>query len=866
MKKFLTVLLALSVIFTYSFSAVGTAFAADELDKATVLQQAEKEASEQFSKIETYAKEWRESLTYNDATAFDKELGYKFTEIDGKYFTASDVEKLCKLVNEEAKAALDKEVTKIVSGTYASQDELTAALGALKTIAKEYDDGHYADKVKALDSLAKLELTYAQERYTAYVESVNELDYSDVPNTDGVIIRDQVKKLKEQAKLDIANATAPYAGDTSARAIANKLYTTLQDKSKYPTIKDEEGAIQDLDDAIAYYTAKIEAEILAQKAQVKYDLNEKLKEAKRASKVDAVLVAKLEDAIASVDDNFAKVTTTAKAVISLQKTTADVKNKYNAYSTQAKDFTVSNIYDSDYQLKGNFKEFVRRADTAAALETKAAEMKTKTGFDGTPLYDSAAIDEALEKDLALVYTGETAIYLDKVAPSEDLVKAEMNRVLYGDNVIVNKIKYPTVSTWAVESKYDEVGTYDEVKAIVKETVNAVRSAKTVADVDAAFLAGYEKFDAVISDADKDTYQKTVAGSAAVAKYQAKLEAELVGKKADYGNTKFAEDFDITDATFITNLVNKYLKVAYSDADLETKYQAAVKEITELKNKAELKTEAAAINAAIADLSKKTLTAADEEEVLALVEREGNLKEYVKFIGATGSYITYGTDTYKTKMQSLVKAEMDAAKKAIGTVTVEDADAIADLVAKAEAYKENYGATYDLGTLEADLLKSQIKAVEKAIGDINADADPLDVDAIKAAREAYDALGENTIDSTMYHKLLSLENLSKDYIIKAVESLKITASSVAAKGSITVKWKVDGDYSAADGMRVYKSTKKNSGYGATPYFITKKGATQYKNTKELKKGTRYYYKVRAYVEIDGVKYYSDWSNKAYRIAK
>ena len=68
------------------------------------------------------------------------------------------------------------------------------------------------------------------------------------------------------------------------------------------------------------------------------------------------------------------------------------------------------------------------------------------------------------------------------------------------------------------------------------------------------------------------------------------------------------------------------------------------------------------------------------------------------------------------------------------------------------------------------------------------------------------------------------------------------------------------------MRVYKSTKKNSGYGATPYFITKKGAMQYKNTKELKKGTRYYYKVRAYVEIDGVKYYSDWSNKAYRKAK
>src|SRR5699024_9225994 len=118
----------------------------------------------------------------------------------------------------------------------------------------------------------------------------------------------------------------------------------------------------------------------------------------------------------------------------------------------------------------------------------------------------------------------------------------------------------------------------------------------------------------------------------------------------------------------------------------------------------------------------------------------------------------------------------------------------------------------------------------------------------------------------YKNLLDAEESLKTSVISAVESLKITASSTAAKGSITVKWKVDGDYSAADGMRVYKSTKKNSGFGATPYFITKKGAMQYKNTKELKKGTRYYYKVRAYVEIDGVKYYSDWSNKAYRIAK
>ena len=97
---------------------------------------------------------------------------------------------------------------------------------------------------------------------------------------------------------------------------------------------------------------------------------------------------------------------------------------------------------------------------------------------------------------------------------------------------------------------------------------------------------------------------------------------------------------------------------------------------------------------------------------------------------------------------------------------------------------------------------------------------------------------------------------------AVESLKLTAKSFAKKGSITVKWTVKGDASAADGYQVWKSTKQSKGYKKA-ITTTKKS---YKNTKGLKKGTRYYYKVRAYKVVDGKNVYSDWSNKAYRVAK
>ena len=97
--------------------------------------------------------------------------------------------------------------------------------------------------------------------------------------------------------------------------------------------------------------------------------------------------------------------------------------------------------------------------------------------------------------------------------------------------------------------------------------------------------------------------------------------------------------------------------------------------------------------------------------------------------------------------------------------------------------------------------------------------------------------------------------------KAVESLKITARSTAKKGSITVKWTVKGE-ADIDGYQIWKSTKANKGYKKA-FTTTKK---TYKNSKGLKKGTRYYYKVRAYKVIDGKNVYSDWSNKANRKAK
>ncbi len=80
---------------------------------------------------------------------------------------------------------------------------------------------------------------------------------------------------------------------------------------------------------------------------------------------------------------------------------------------------------------------------------------------------------------------------------------------------------------------------------------------------------------------------------------------------------------------------------------------------------------------------------------------------------------------------------------------------------------------------------------------------------------------------------------------------------AGSKSITVRWnKVSGAY----GYKIYRSTKKSSGYKLVK-TITKGSTVSWKNT-GLKKGTRYYYKVKAYRTVDKKKVYSSYSSSKY----
>lgn len=169
----------------------------------------------------------------------------------------------------------------------------------------------------------------------------------------------------------------------------------------------------------------------------------------------------------------------------------------------------------------------------------------------------------------------------------------------------------------------------------------------------------------------------------------------------------------------------------------------------------------------------------------------------------------------------------------------------------------------------------IQLIDK-IGEVTADSEA----AVTAAREAYDKLTAyqqtkvtNRDKLTAAEKTLAelkeaarterIKNGVKNTTLKARSKIVTRANG---KKAIKVYWTKSWGYKV-DRYEVFRSTKRNSGYGTKAFYTTKTGTQRtYVNTKALKKGTKYYYKVRGVREIGGETVYTKWSLKAIRVAK
>ncbi len=688
---------------------------------------------------------------------------------------------------------------------------------------------------------------------------------------------------------------------------------------------------------LAYAQNKVLNTLLSKLAEEKDKVlaayNAELRNQRDAKKPDTDLISDITRYMAEVEDAYKDATAAITYLVKYTKKVSELgtynTTGFNPAATWKFDVTASVILDKTkpenlltaFRAKEinaatytgsstlNVKITEEMADKVADAEKSAANDKVYLNLDGSY---AVQIDKALEDAKESIYTKNVNSYKTPTNTSElndrkvELVMKDTGKVL------VNSKEYKTVNEW--KKNADAVGTYekdqfDEIRAIVTETKAAIKDAKTIADAEAAFVAGYEKMDAVpTAQEHKNAFTlKNGALTDKFDKYVANFNAYVTAKKNALTTLGTAKDYDFNETKlqeyFTKKWDGEFYKSIYTVEQLDAKYAEALAVVDNLKTKAELKTQYDAVLATLNALPAEA-TVADKDAVKAARKAYDEYADYADMIGASNIFKTDGTyskayDKLDNAEKAIARAERKAiadafkALPAVEKITIADAknveairtmidSYVADRVKKDaqnktaadsidKLYEEAIGGAGNLTKFEDT--KGYEEAVVRAYRDVAEDlisklsVKPVDVAAVKAARAAFDAIPEHLfsgykdvdLSQKSYDKLVALEKV----VGESVTSLKLNASSKAKKGSITVKWTVKGDASVAEGYQVWKSTKANKGYKKV--FTTKK--TSYKNTKGLKKGTRYYYKVRAYATAaDGTIMYSDWSNKAYRKAK
>ena len=500
------------------------------------------------------------------------------------------------------------------------------------------------------------------------------------------------------------------------------------------------------------------------------------------------------------------------------------------------------------------------------LADYAATCKVMVDATGKLVFDAAKIDKNLAKAKVEVYDGDTdyssrdAVTNNAYAKNEDLAWAQEVKIAAledaRDDLLYKADKtdnYYDLEKAKITARYDEV-------------IAKVKAATTVAQVDTISTS------VTTSDIkNKGAVENYIKGLSKFATEKGKLDSYAAYVT---GTTKSWEDGYKAPLT-ADELAKFYAKNnASTNPEIEALTETAKAQYDSAKTNKEAKEAKKAVEDQVAALPGY-ITIADKDAVTAAWKAADDLDATID----NQAKLNNSVAQLKNAELKAINDAIDALP-ALDKVTVANKDAVKALVDAKDAYEANpmYKESGNFATYaKADTVKAYKNAVrEAARKDVEATIAALPDNAtsaqVAAARKAYDAFVEEYQNAHVPYdaknmiinleKLTYFEAQAAAQIIKDVQSLKITAGSTAKKGSITVKWTVKGNVAAADGFQVWKSTKKNSGFKKA---ITTTKQT-YKNTKGLKKGTRYYYKVRAYKVVDGKNVYSDWSNKAIRKAK
>ncbi len=886
MKKFLTVLLVVAVMFTFSFSSA-MAFTIDET-KALFAQAyglAKAEAIDVDYDGTAYGNTSLDDPTIFtiDAATAQKGIEKKYNDVlagDGGASIAADV------------VTYKTSVTTKINGV-----PQNVALEMLKNdiVANADEDAAY----KA-----------AWDAYKAFLTGlVNKIDvsgYSEkTDNTttalDGVAYGSAAKNAAAdiaQAK-DIINAEA-YVDNTSYSTLYAKVFgpiIAVTPVTGGDVIHDTEVSSVEYSLVNAYVTKAQEAgdaaTLEAQKASRKAELMSNVV----AFKNDANLY---NAAHADAVDAFVK----AKTFL--------IDNAANAGVLAAIDltFTASAPLKSakdNFVVANDTRDYIDLMSMVAATEKLAASMKTEVNADGSKKYDNEEIDDNLvAESISLLttgaYTDGTTVLKETLlgTPTEFQTpsqKAALKIAVPTDNAIDNIIRTgsgaPVTVFTGPKTFYDKE--FEIAVAAINAYNDAIDAAETIGAVDEAIDKLKKELDpaSLNNAATVDATWPTVGATTLEPNVFAYIDAK---------RTAAGEDIYVAWAAEPTKYVAPgdpmkelrtwaFEKGARTEAEVTALYAEACKVVDGYVTFATVKAEAAKVVEMINALPA-TVALADKAAVKAAN------KAYNALHADAQPFVT-NKATLDKDITALEKLEAYAVATAINNLPSLSKVGVADkeaVKAAKDAYDEyradcatgafygtggiNYGSTSpynftvalaNIQTAEKEAIVDAVKALDtqKKLGQLTAE----DKKALEAAQALIDAYNAEYADTTIAPQERLLAAVAKDVNalaaegeIKAVESVNLKVRSVRGKGYIKITWRfAKGSAEDVQAYEVYRSTKKNSGF--KKMFTTKDGSKMtYKNTKNLKKGKTYYYKVRAIRVVEDVKYTSDWSNKAYRTAK
>ena len=829
-------------------------------------------------------------------TAYAETLAAMMTELTGKADGAAPLtaDVVQDLVAEQFKAE-KADADAVLAGI--NPEDYSDSLDEYKIVAAD---------ISGLTTASNLGLTVG-DTYTArgYVKAILDKQSADI------LAAETTAKTNAKSAVTAVRNAAKYAKE--AILGHKKESTTDYYIEAVPTIADLK-ADTTVETAKSNAIAQIKATVASKQVEMSQALQAGIDALNKYSKLtdsQKDLLDTLNEQKADLATNFANYEEVATAKTNYQTTTAAVASYKKAVLDEIA--LLGNENNGEYNAKAVsvFDSVATIVKNVKTLKADSELLAAQKDVNGKPYYDADVLAANLEDAIEAAYNGTAYdVCYDMLEGGSEaaLIGAKIEYINFikgnATNLVPKDSKgYKVTSPW---NKATAAGTkvavsitkltgykdadkvlYDkaqkaELKALVDETKTAIEGAKTIAEIEKIFAEANDKYNDIPTTKDHQDAWNT--GKIGAAYDKAGYNTELTAY-ATYFITKM--DNKVYDANtygsasdVLTKVAYPIVYEAYTADELAAKVAEAKAAIDAIKTKEQVKAEKAAVEAAIKALpAASAITVADKDAI----ENAADLRDAFRDIpGQANTVITNesvleaAAKAYEVAAAKEVKDAYDALKNK--DITTADAEAIEALRALFDAHSDfvdDYNGGVDTLTTPSD---AQVKALEAKLSDakvaeakalmVKLPANPTakDREQVEAARAAYEALTlaekARVVGTLAYDNLIDAEEALDVLNIYAVKALKIKASSSAKKGSITVKWTVKGDKAAADGYQVYKSTKAQKGYKKA--ITTTK--TSFKNTKNLKKGTRYYYKVRAYKVVDGVKYYSDWSNKANRIAK